>query len=102
MLLNTLQPVYVFNGHDHEGCYYQHNNTAKSKEYVVTLQCKKRRHRLTLAKKYRYTIRSMMGDYGGNSVVLDIDENSDVRLALICFAQTLLFTPQKLKASFVS
>lgn len=58
MLLGTLRPKFVFNGHDHEGCYYQHNNTARSHEY---------------------TVRSMMGDFGGHSVVLDIDDVPDSR-----------------------
>lgn len=58
MLLEALRPKFVFNGHDHEGCYYQHDNTARSHEY---------------------TVRSMMGDFGGHSVVLDIDDVPDAR-----------------------
>jgi hypothetical protein len=43
-ILDKIQPSFIFNGHDHYGCSYIHNNTAKTMEY---------------------TLRSIMGDYGG-------------------------------------
>jgi hypothetical protein len=48
-ILEELKPVFIFTGHDHFGCTYKHN------EHTT-----------------EYTIRSMMGDFGGYTAVLDI------------------------------
>lgn len=48
-LLRTLKPVAVFSGHDHEGCFYLHDNTVPE-----------------------YTVRSTMADYSGNSAFFEI------------------------------
>jgi len=48
-ILENLKPIFVFDGHDHFGCKYQHNNQTTE-----------------------YTIRSLMGDFGGYTAVLEI------------------------------
>jgi len=53
-ILNDLQPILIFNGHDHSGCIYRHNNTQKSLEI---------------------TVRSVMGDWGGHIGYLEISKN---------------------------
>lgn len=49
LLLDGFRPVFVFSGHDHEGCQHHHNN-----------------------RTFEVTVRSMLGDYGGHFEVLDI------------------------------
>eukprot|EP01133_Synstelium_polycarpum_P016942 gene16942-20154_t len=44
-ILDELQPIFVFNGHDHDGCIYRHNNL---------------------------TVESMMGEFGGYSGLFEI------------------------------
>ena len=56
LLLEALRPVLVFNGHDHEGCHYVHTDEA---------------HRHIP----EYTVRSVMGDYGGHVMVVDVHRN---------------------------
>lgn len=53
-ILDTVKPAFVFNGHDHDGCIYRHN------EQTV-----------------EYTIRSMMGEYGGYAGMFEIRRNSE-------------------------
>lgn len=43
-ILDELKPLFIFNGHDHHGCSYKHNNTVGTMEY---------------------TVRTIMGDHGG-------------------------------------
>jgi len=51
-ILQNIQPSFVFNGHDHDGCIYRHN------EQTV-----------------EYTIRSMMGEFGGYAGMFEIRRN---------------------------
>jgi predicted phosphohydrolase len=51
-ILKEFNPAFVFNGHDHEGCIYRHN------EQTV-----------------EYTIRSMMGEFGGYAGMFEIRRN---------------------------
>lgn len=53
-ILNHLKPLFIFNGHDHEGCIYKHPNN-------ITTE---------------YTIRSMMGGYGGYSALFEFKKLS--------------------------
>jgi len=53
-LIEEIKPKYIFTGHDHYGCLYQHNENTT--ELIV---------------------RSMMGDFGGYSAVLEIVKNSE-------------------------
>eukprot|EP00026_Physarum_polycephalum_P004367 Phypoly_transcript_04385.p1 GENE.Phypoly_transcript_04385~~Phypoly_transcript_04385.p1 ORF type:complete len:374 (-),score=37.57 Phypoly_transcript_04385:2-1123(-) len=48
-ILEEIQPIFVFNGHDHDGCIYRHN------EQTV-----------------EYTLRSIMGDFGGYVALFEI------------------------------
>jgi hypothetical protein len=57
-IVDELEPVVIFSGHDHHGCYVQH--TSKSGKHVA-----------------EYTLRSMMGDFGGFGVMLDIKRVGD-------------------------
>eukprot|EP01095_Lingulamoeba_sp_RSL-Kostka_P016822 TRINITY_DN839_c5_g1_i1.p1 TRINITY_DN839_c5_g1~~TRINITY_DN839_c5_g1_i1.p1 ORF type:complete len:427 (-),score=67.47 TRINITY_DN839_c5_g1_i1:4-1284(-) len=50
-VLNAFSPIAIFNGHDHNGCFYEHPNHIHTKEY---------------------TVRSLMGDFGGYSAVFEI------------------------------
>jgi hypothetical protein len=50
-ILNRVRPALIINGHDHCGCFYQHNNHTAE-----------------------YTIRSMMGDFQGHSALLEIKQ----------------------------
>jgi len=50
-------PVLIFNGHDHNGCYYEHPLTDAPPAKEVT-------------------VRSMMGDYGGYGALLDITSHN--------------------------
>lgn len=52
-ILDELQPILVFDGHDHSGCIYKHNNTQKTLEI---------------------TVRSVMGDWGGHIGYLEISK----------------------------
>jgi len=51
-ILEVVKPKFIINGHDHYGCSYKHN------EYTT-----------------EFTIRSMMGDFGGHTSVLEIKSN---------------------------
>jgi len=51
-ILEEFKPSFVFNGHDHDGCIYRHN------EQTV-----------------EYTIRSMMGEFGGYAGMFEIRRN---------------------------
>ncbi|EGG20295.1 hypothetical protein DFA_07418 [Cavenderia fasciculata] len=53
-ILDELQPEFIVNGHDHDGCIYRHNN-----------------------KTVEYTIRSMMGGFGGYSALFEIHPNDE-------------------------
>lgn len=46
MLLDQLDPVFIFTGHDHEGCEYVHRGRTKE-----------------------YTVRSMMADFSSNALL---------------------------------
>jgi thiamine transporter ThiT len=51
-ILDRFKPAFIFNGHDHDGCIYRHNeNTVE------------------------YTIRSMMGEFGGYAGLFEIRRN---------------------------
>lgn len=52
MILQEMQPTLVFNGHDHDGCIYRHNQ-----------------------KTVEYTVRSMMGGFGGYAGLFEIRRN---------------------------
>jgi hypothetical protein len=56
-ILNEIKPLFVFNGHDHSGCIYQHNNIEKTLEV---------------------TMRSVMGDYGGYTGYLEISKTKGI------------------------
>ncbi|EFA74803.1 hypothetical protein PPL_11836 [Heterostelium album PN500] len=70
-ILDEIKPIYVFNGHDHDGCIYKHNN-----------------HTI------EYTIRSMMGEFGGYSALFEIRkpnpdiENFEYSFKICPFIQT--------------
>lgn len=53
-ILERLKPAFIFSGHDHEGCEFTHNipNTNDTAQ--------------------EYTVRSMMGDYGGVTGLFEI------------------------------
>jgi len=51
-ILNSIEPSFVFSGHDHDGCIYRHNE-----------------------KTVEYTIRSMMGEFGGYAGIFEIHRN---------------------------
>jgi len=51
-ILEDVKPSFVFNGHDHDGCLYRHN------DHTV-----------------EYTIRSMMGEFGGYAGMFEIRRN---------------------------
>jgi len=51
-ILEAIQPSFVFTGHDHDGCIYRHNE-----------------------KTVEYTIRSMMGEFGGYAGMFEIRRN---------------------------
>jgi len=51
-ILDSMAPLFVFSGHDHDGCIYRHN------EQTI-----------------EYTIRSMMGQYGGYAGMFEIRRN---------------------------
>ena len=53
-LLDHLQPVMIFNGHDHEGCIYTHTSVLAKRDIP------------------EYTVRSIMGDYSGHVLVVDV------------------------------
>ena len=53
-LLDVLKPVIIFAGHDHNGCYYELQGGVRE-----------------------YTVRSVMGDFGGNVQLLGIKESED-------------------------
>ena len=55
-ILRHLRPDVVFTGHDHEGCTYVHPNVSVTE----------------------YTVRSVMGDYAGNTAVLRLYERGTV------------------------
>jgi hypothetical protein len=57
-ILNGLRPKFVFVGHDHEGCIYDH--PSKSGDIIR-----------------EYTLRSMMGDYSGYIGLFEISRSSD-------------------------
>jgi len=48
-LLSELRPKFIFTGHDHYGCFYTHNKDSSE-----------------------YTVRSVMGDFGGHLLLLEI------------------------------
>ncbi|KAN0011997.1 hypothetical protein ACTFIU_000216 [Dictyostelium citrinum] len=52
-ILNEIKPLFVFNGHDHDGCIYQFPSNPSG--FNTT----------------EYTIRSMMGGYGGYSALFE-------------------------------
>jgi len=52
-ILNSLKPRFVFTGHDHEGCIFLHPNN-------LTVE---------------YTLRSMMGEFGGYSALFEIKKS---------------------------
>jgi len=54
LLLQLLRPQFVFTGHDHEGCEYVHHDAN------------------TNSTSTEYTIRSMMGEYGGVTALFEI------------------------------
>ncbi|KAF2075824.1 hypothetical protein CYY_002858 [Polysphondylium violaceum] len=53
-ILEHLKPLFIFNGHDHEGCIFKHQNN-------ITTE---------------YTIRSMMGGYAGYSALFELKKLS--------------------------
>lgn len=56
-LLDEIQPKFIFVGHDHEGCVYDHT-TSKSDTKIR-----------------EYTLRSMMGDYSGYIGLFEISRS---------------------------
>ncbi|KAL0488631.1 hypothetical protein AKO1_015675 [Acrasis kona] len=54
-VLSKLKPKYIFTGHDHVGCVYKHSQTNTTE----------------------YTVRTIMGDHGGNIGLFEFTENSD-------------------------
>jgi len=48
-ILEDVQPIFVFNGHDHDGCIYRHND-----------------------RTVEFTVRSVMGDFGGYAGLFEI------------------------------
>ncbi|KAL9653832.1 hypothetical protein ABK040_012893 [Willaertia magna] len=57
-ILNNLRPKFIFNGHDHFGCFKEHLNNKKEKIL-------------------EYTVRSILGDFGGNVALFEFKEQSD-------------------------
>ena len=54
-IVERIKPKLVINGHDHHGCFYQHNNDTAE-----------------------YTIRSMMGDFDGHAAILELRRRPNV------------------------
>jgi len=53
-ILRNIQPIFIFTGHDHEGCDYTHPEGSRE-----------------------HTIRSVMGDYSGNAGLFEIERKSE-------------------------
>jgi hypothetical protein len=56
-LLEHLRPVLILNGHDHEGCVYFHETPDQ--------------------RIPEYTLRSIMGEYGGHLLLVDVIPTSE-------------------------
>ncbi|KAJ5079715.1 metallo phosphoesterase related [Anaeramoeba ignava] len=57
-ILEKIKPKLIFTGHDHYGCIYKHEKNNEN-NYI-----------------FEYTLRSILGDFGGGFVTLEIEENS--------------------------
>jgi hypothetical protein len=72
MLLRRLKPTWILVGHDHEGCYVEHTldkaNRLSRTESVWNAKDGKSRE---------VTVRSVMGDYGGNMDLLEIRQTAN-------------------------
>ncbi|KYR00236.1 hypothetical protein DLAC_03395 [Tieghemostelium lacteum] len=59
-ILDELKPLFIFNGHDHDGCIFKHSNNYTTE----------------------YTIRSMMGDFGGYTGLFEIKKSIQSNLSV--------------------
>jgi len=59
-IVNSVKPWAVFSGHDHEGCFYNHKPMSSATDSIVTRVIPE------------YTLRAWLGDYGGNTLVVEI------------------------------
>lgn len=65
-ILDHIRPSMVFSGHDHEGCEYTHRNSIG--EEIP-----------------EHTVRSVMGDFGGVTAVLEVSHDSNNSSSLLSF-----------------
>ena len=71
-LLELLQPVYVFTGHDHEGCRYSHPLPSAAIGSEPTVEPSS--GPATPPRAREVTVRSVMAEFSGNAELFELGE----------------------------
>ena len=81
--LLSYEPMFAISGHDHNGCHAQHQWTKKDapmqeEEELEGVAQGEPMEPEVLGTTYEFTVRSIMGDFGGHMAVLEMQQYMDV------------------------
>lgn len=78
--LLSYEPMFAFSGHDHNGCHAQHDWTRPGDGDVITEEGMAQGEPMDTEVRgvtYEFTVRSIMGDFGGHMAVLEMQQYVD-------------------------